>query len=97
MRYWHMITRLIWIPIALIGVVAVISWGMPKCQEYQRLQNSRMALDEENNHLESNIRQLETKHKRFAYDKDFVERTARELGMAKPGETIYKFNAPEDH
>lgn len=96
MRYWQMITRLVLIPIILFGIVAVISWVMPKCQEYQRLQNQRMALDEENTRLEANIRQLETKRKRFAYDKDFVERTARELGMAKPGETIYKFNASDD-
>ncbi len=96
MRYWRLITKLVWIPIALLGLVAVIAWVLPKCQEYQRLQNSRMALDEENNRLEANIRQLETKRKRFGYDKEFVERTARELGMAKPGETIYKFNAPEE-
>ena len=64
---------------------------MPKLRESQQLQRTKIALDEENNRMEMQIRLLESKRKRFNYDKEFVERTARELGMVKPDETVYKF------
>jgi cell division protein FtsB len=77
----------------VLGILGLTFIFLPRCRQYQRLQRAKAAVEEENTRLESNIRELETKRKRFTYDKDFVERTARELGMAKPGETIFKFES----
>ena len=96
MKYWHLIIRFSWVLLVILGVLGLVGVFFPKCREFQRLQRTKMALEEEDNRMESNIRQLEMKRKRFLYDKDFVERTARELGMAKPGETIFKFKTNDD-
>lgn len=92
MRIWNWILRFGWTIFLALGLLGVFFYFLPRCREYERLQHTKLALEEDNARREANIRQLETKRRRFAYDKDFVERIARELGMAKPGETIYKFN-----
>lgn len=94
---WNLIYRIAWIAVSIVVIAGVLSFFLPKCREYQYLQHTKLSLEQENNHLEGNIRLLETKSKRFVYDKDFVERTARELGMAKPGETLFKFNSSDEH
>jgi len=91
MKPWNLVGRIAVVAIIILGLVGVLSFFLPKLRESQQLQRTKTALDEENNRMEMQIRLLESKRKRFNYDKEFVERTARELGMVKPDETVYKF------
>jgi cell division protein FtsB len=71
----------------------VVCVFVPRAHTHQELQRRKRALEEGNARLESKIRQLDEKQQRFRTDPDFVERIAREQGMAKPGETIFRFAA----
>lgn len=55
------------------------------------LQAKNQDLQKENIITEEQTRELKRKQERFSADPAFVERTARESGMAKPNETIFKF------
>ena len=96
MKYWNLIGRIAAIVIAVLGLLAVVSFFLPKLREIRQQQRTKAAFEEENNRLKSSVRQLETKRKRFNYDKVFVERTAREIGMVKEDETVYKFYQTND-
>lgn len=74
-------------------VVAVICVFLPKTHNYQGLQKRKDVLEQGNAQMESRVRQLQQNQKRFRTDPAFVERVAREQGMAMPGETIFRFPA----
>ena len=86
--------QLFWIvcaPLVLFFLIGCLGIFLPKCQEFQALQRVKDARAEEIKRLREEIRVEESKCMRYECDKEFVERTARELGMVKPGETVFKF------
>ncbi len=91
MSFWVMLYRLAWIIVVVSCVIAVVCVFVPRAHMHQELQRRKRALEEGNVRLESKIRQLDEKQQRFRTDPEFVERIAREQGMAKPGETIFRF------
>lgn len=91
MNFWVMLYRFAWIIVIVCCVIAVICVFVPRAHTHQELQRRKRALEEGNARLESKIRQLDEKQQRFRTDPEFVERIAREQGMAKPGETIFRF------
>ncbi len=93
MNFWVMVYRLAWMVVIASGVVAVVCIFLPKTHNYKTLQNRKEALEQGNTSMEARIRQFEQNQKRFRSDPEFVERSAREQGMAKPGETIFRFPA----
>lgn len=97
MNFWVLVYRLAWMVVVASGVVAVVCVFLPKTHNYQTLQHRKEALEQNNSAMETRIRQFEQNQRRFRTDPEFVERSAREQGMAKPGETIFRFpttNAP---
>ena len=59
-------------------------------QEYRRIKDEVSRLDSENKKLKSEVTSLKT-------DPDYIEALARErLGLAKDGETIYRFQGKEN-
>ena len=97
MNFWILVYRLAWMVVVASGVVAIVCIFLPKTHNYQTLQNRKETLEQGNEVMEARIRQFEQNQKRFRSDPEFVERSAREQGMAKPGETIFRFpatNAP---
>ena len=93
MNFWVLVYRLAWMVVVASGVVAIVCIFLPKTHNYQTLQNRKEALEQGNASMEARIRQFEQNQKRFRSDPEFVERSAREQGMAKPGETIFRFPA----
>lgn len=93
MNFWVLVYRLAWMVVVASGVVAVVCVFLPKTHNYQTLQHRKEALEQNNAAMEARIRQFEQNQKRFRTDPEFVERSAREQGMAKPGETIFRFPA----
>ena len=45
----------------------------------------------QNEALRKKISDLKNRQERFKNDPEFVERTAREMGMLKPNEVVFKF------
>jgi cell division protein FtsB len=64
---------------------------VPRCNRLNALQRRKAALESKNRALEMETRELRTKQERFLTDPGFVEHTARETGMVKPGETVFRF------
>jgi cell division protein FtsB len=96
MNYWVAIYRFAWILMCVLCAVALLCVFVPKCRSLRALHDQNVRVEEENRRIEERIRTLRVKRERFASDPSFVERTARETGMVKPDETIFKFvsNAP---
>jgi cell division protein FtsB len=92
MNFWVLIYRVALIVVSVLVVIGVICVFLPKCHRFQELQRQKIALTEQCARVEARVRQLESNRERFNGESEFVERIAREQGMAKPGETIFKFS-----
>jgi cell division protein FtsB len=92
MNFWVMLYRLAWIVVLVCCAIAVLCVFVPRAHNHQELQKRKRTVEENNARLESRIRELDEKQQRFRSDPEFVERIAREQGMAKPGETIFRFS-----
>ncbi len=88
---WLIITRVFWLIVFGGIVVGFVALFTPKYAQYNELNRRVREMQESNRELASAIRRLESQQQRFVSDPSFVERTARELGMAKPGEIVYKY------
>ena len=59
------------------------------------MQKDKNELQKENQRLETEIANLRTKQERFTSDPAFVERTAKEMGMIRTNEIVFKFDEPK--
>ena len=91
MNFWVMVYRFAWMVVIAFCVMALVCFFLPKTHNYQTLQKRKAVLEQGNALIESKVRQLQQNQKRFQTDPAFVERVAREHGMAMPGETIFRF------
>lgn len=91
MNYWVTIYRVAWGLVIILITIAVISAFVPKAQRYNESYKKRAEHQEENRHLAEELKKLRDKQERFNSDPAFVERTAREIGMVKPNEIIFKY------
>lgn len=91
MNYWVLLYRVAMIVAIVSVVVALVCLLLPRANHFQDLQRRKLALHETNARLEGRLQQLQENERRFHSDPEFVERIAREQGMAKPGETIFRF------
>ncbi|MBM4143717.1 MAG: septum formation initiator family protein [Lentisphaerae bacterium] len=96
MNYWVALYRFALGVLAVLALVGVVFLFLPKCSRLRALQREHMAAQEHNAALEAEIRDLQTRRERFDSEPAFVERTAREAGMLKPDETVYKFLPPQE-
>ena len=90
MNYWVLIYRFAWIVLVILCLVGLACIFLPKCEQYRELQQRKVVLQRENEQIEAAVKRLQQKQEMLQTDRAFVERTARELGMAKAGETIFK-------
>ena len=94
---WVLLYRLAWIGVAIAVVIAIICIFLPQAHRFRELQGRKLVLQESNARLEARLRELDENEHRFRTDAEFVERIAREQGMAKPGETIFRFQGTNAH
>jgi cell division protein FtsB len=90
MNPWEVIYRVAWVLLIILCVVGIVCIFLPKCRNYHEQQERKARLEEENRGIEAATRDIQMRQERFQRDKAFVERTAREQGMAKPGETVFR-------
>lgn len=92
MSIWVLIHR---ISAAMIIAVALIwAWKLfyPQIKQTRELTEKKQAIEQEINRDEEILKHLREKQQRLLNDPRFVEMIAREeLGLAKPGETVFKF------
>ena len=90
MDYWRVIYRLAWIVLIVIVPVGIGSMFAPRCSSLRYLHQKRAAIAEENRRTEEMTRELQIRQERFLSDPLFVERVAREAGMVKSNEVVYR-------
>lgn len=91
MNFWRTIYRISWALFAVLAISGLLYIFVPQCRSISRLQKQKKLRAEKNENTEREISALKTKRDRFTSDPAFVERTAREMGMIKPGEVMYRF------
>ncbi len=80
-----------WILLCVLGLITLVTIFLPRWRNLSELQSINLELKQENITTEEETRALKRKQERFLSDPRFVERTARESGMVKPDETVFKF------
>jgi len=90
MNYWVIVYRIAWGLLIALFAVGVTCVFLPQCNRLRELQRQRVNLEEQNRHTEALTRELKDKQDKFDSDPAFVVRTAREIGLAMPDETVYK-------
>jgi cell division protein FtsB len=89
---WTLIIRVSGIAIVVLFVILIVGLFSPKVRQLRDLEAREQRLREEVELEKELLRHLQTKQERLRTDPRFVEKIAREeLGLAKPGETVFKF------
>ncbi|MFU8779682.1 MAG: FtsB family cell division protein [Kiritimatiellia bacterium] len=97
MTLLQIISRVSLIVIAVAILTAFALFLIPLMREANGLRAEKAALEEEIARKEERIRELKSFQERFVTDPEFVEQTARQMGLVAPGETIYEFNNQPDN
>ena len=93
MNIWLFIYRFAWGLLGFLLLFALAYAFYPPTRQFNELKEKHAKLEESVQFEEEMLRHLRSKQERLMNDPRFVEKIAREeLGLAKPGETIYKFN-----
>jgi cell division protein FtsB len=95
MNHWIIIYRAAWGIVIVLVTVFLISTFIPKIQRYHESYNKRAEHQEENQRLTEDLKKLRDKQERFTSEPSYVERTAREIGMVKPDEIVFKYTNGE--
>ncbi len=80
--------------ISVVAVIASLLVGtsllIPRYHRLRQLQSKRAQLERDNRLTESKIVEIENRIQMFDHDPAFVEKTAREAGMIKTNEMLYR-------
>jgi len=90
MSVWRVIYRVAMVVVVVLIVIATFFLLTPPAQTMCQHYRTKVQLMEETDRLKADIQDLAEKQRRFRSDPAFVERTAREAGMVKSNEVIYK-------
>ena len=97
MSFWRTLYRVFLVAAALLVVVILVRFFMPKYQEEQRLRARLEEARQDVQRTAATLRELKLKQDRLREDPRYVEKVAREdLGLSKPGETVFRFVEEED-
>ena len=75
----------------LVAAIAAACLLLPRCRRLNEMYRVKEQREQENLELADKTSELQSNQERFARDPAFVERTARDAGLVKPGETVFKF------
>jgi cell division protein FtsL len=92
MSVWVLIYRVSAGLVVAVGLIMLASVYYPKFKQIRDFNQKQIQLEEEIRRDEEVLRHLRLKQQKLLNDPRFVEKIAREeLGMAKPGETVFRF------
>jgi len=93
---WDKLTKAVVCLLILAAMVAATVWYLPVIKQNERMRQQILRLDGEIAKEEELARRNKTAIEALRNDPKTVERFARErLGLAKPGETVIRFEEPE--
>lgn len=91
-----MLYKFAWVAIVVLFVLGTVCFFLPKVRRCRRRQQDTDRKREELLLIQARIKELKLKQTKIHSDREFLERIAREeLGWAKPGETVYRFQPDE--
>jgi cell division protein FtsB len=94
---WGKLTRVVVFLLCVAGLLGVAVWYLPLIKQNERMRRVVLQLDTQIAKAEENNRRLKISIEALRYDPKAVERLARErLGYAKPGETVIRFDEPNN-
>jgi cell division protein FtsB len=76
---------------AVLALVGVAGFFMPKAQQFTDYQTTKTELEAEIRIQQERINELRHNQEKFSTDKHFVQKIAHEIGYAHEGEIIYQF------
>lgn len=91
MSTWTIVYRFAWGLLGILFIIGLLCVFLPKCYEFRELQRKKTELQAENRRLEDLIAELRMNQHRFETDPEFMERVARETGMIREDEIVFKF------
>lgn len=89
---WNLIYRVLWALLAVVFVIAAVLLFQPKLRQLRATQAEKARLEELERLDRELLQALKEKQDRFARDPRFVEQVAHDMGMARPGEVLFKFD-----
>jgi cell division protein FtsB len=94
---WGKLTRVVLFLLCVSALLGVAVWYLPLIKQNERMRRVVLQLDTQIAKAEENNRQSKASIEALRYDPKAVERLARErLGYAKPGETVIRFDDPNN-
>ena len=92
MSFWVGLYRAAWIILGVLFLIGALAAFTPPIRQYREMRRMEAALQEEIRLKEEILHHLKDQQERLQSDPAFVEKIAREeLGLARPGETVFKF------
>lgn len=93
---WEKLTRLVVFLLFVLGVVAVCLWYVPLIRQNEWMRQRMLQLDQRIKQEEDRGKLLRASVEAVKNDPKTIERLARaNLGYAKPGETVIRFEGPK--
>lgn len=97
MTIWIAIYRFAWIMVVILVVLILSFMAIPKFQKYQTLQTNKQTVEQAKQQGEEDLRTLQSNQEQFRTDDQFLIDTAREAGMVRSNEVVFKFtNVPSN-
>ena len=89
---WNKLTKLVVALLLIAGLLGIAGWYVPLIRQNERMRKEVLRLDTQVRKETETGKQLRTSIETLRNDPKAVERLAREqLGYAKPGETVVRF------
>lgn len=91
---WNKLTRVVVVLCVVAALIGVGLWYLPVIQKNERMRREVQRLDTQIQKEEEAARLVKASIDALRNDPKAVERLARQLGYAKPGETVVRFEDP---
>lgn len=97
MRFWSVTCRVLLVAAVVAAAAGAASLFVPQVRRYRNFQAERDRLEGAIRAEEERYPELMKRIDQLQHDPATVERVAREtLGLARPGETVFRFRTPPD-
>ena len=95
---WNKLTKAVVFLLIIAALIAVAVWYLPLIKQNERMRTELLRLDGEVVVQEEIAHRRKIQIEAMRNDPRTVERYAREkLGLAKVGETVFRFEEPDPH
>jgi cell division protein FtsB len=93
---WGKLTWVATILALIAGATLVARWYLPLIKQNERMRQEILTLNAQIQQEDATESRLRASIYSLQHDPKTVERLARELGYAKPGETVIRFEKPDE-